>query len=280
VRIAWVHPTWRDLVIEHLGGDPVLRRHFLAHSGIHGVVLAVSVAGGAGGERRMPLLASDADWDTLGDRLYDLVRELEPGELTMLLETLAASIDAADTVRSAGEIGALARMVLERVARRWDAAHAAIPLPTLDAWLRLSRRVEPRADPPSLALTWAELLPAEAPAPDDLPEVQRFTDWLILCRILSAQSLAALGWGPGQLTVIAEFVDRVEADPSRSATDAVIQALEAAARVHPELGGRARRVSAILLEPDARPAWRPRPPGPDEPGVAEGFDVARVLADL
>ena len=68
--IGWVHPSWRDLVIDELREDPDARRRFLSVSAIDGVTLAVSAAGGSTGERTLPLLLDDADWDALGDRLH------------------------------------------------------------------------------------------------------------------------------------------------------------------------------------------------------------------
>jgi hypothetical protein len=280
MRVAWVHPTWRDLVIERLGTDPVMRRHFLAHCGVHGIVLALSVAGGAGGERRLPLLVGDDDWDAIGDRLHALAPELEPAELTVLLEALAATLDELENGADANETQALSALVLARVARGWDAGHAVLPLPALGAWLRLARRLQPPPEPPSLAVTWAELLPARAPDPGDIPEVQRFTDWLILCRLLAPEQLAPLGWSPDQMAPIAGFIDRVAADPPAFATDAVVQALEATAQLHPELSGRARRLTAMLLMPEMSETWAGQPQTIDELTPADGFDIDRVLADL
>jgi hypothetical protein len=83
--IDWVHPSWRDLVIVELREYPVARRRFLSVSGVDGVTLAVSRAGGATGERTLPLLITDADWDALGDRLHELLRELEDRDLARIL---------------------------------------------------------------------------------------------------------------------------------------------------------------------------------------------------
>lgn len=110
--------------------------------------------------------------------------------------------------------------------------------------------------------------------------MQRFTDWLILCRLLPVWALNELGWGPDQISFIAEFIDRVAFDPRRYATDTVDQALDAAARLHPELAGRARRVSALLPAPELSEIWEGRPQPIDEPAPVEGFDIDRVLADL
>jgi hypothetical protein len=49
--VTWVHPSWRDLVIEEVAATPGSRRDFLHRCGIDGALLALSTAGGAGGER-------------------------------------------------------------------------------------------------------------------------------------------------------------------------------------------------------------------------------------
>jgi hypothetical protein len=45
MRVAWVHPTWRDLVVERLAADATLRRHVPRHRGPHEILLALSTGG-------------------------------------------------------------------------------------------------------------------------------------------------------------------------------------------------------------------------------------------
>ena len=59
--IGWVHPSWRDLVINELREDTAARRRFLDACALHGTMLALSQQGGIAGERRLPLLVSDSD---------------------------------------------------------------------------------------------------------------------------------------------------------------------------------------------------------------------------
>src|SRR5262249_39233252 len=65
--VAWVHPSWRDLLIDELAGDAASRLAFLSRCGLDGALVALSVGGGPAGERRLPLLRADADWDALTD---------------------------------------------------------------------------------------------------------------------------------------------------------------------------------------------------------------------
>lgn len=282
MRVTWVHPTWRDLVIERLSANRALRRHFLGRCGVHGIVLALSVAGGDAGQRQLPLVSSDEDWDLLGDRLYTLAPELEVTELSGLMTALAATIDALEPAPADSEPRVLATILLTRVGQRWDSNRVVIPLAALDAWLTLSRRLAPPLAPPSLAATWAELLPVRAPAPNDVPEVQRFADWLILCLVLAEfadEQLPALGYCSEQTALIADFIDRIAADPRASVPEPAVRALEAAASLCPELSSLARQLTRALGQ-ETSVAWIGERPPPDASGWTDGFDVDRVLADL
>ncbi len=193
MRVAWVHPTWRDLVIERLARDAGLWLHFLTRCGPHGVGLALSPAGAAPGERALPLIAGDRDWDALGDRIYTLLPELDHAELAAVLRAiLGAAQTATPNGMAAGEARVLARMALERTAALWAAAGTPVLLDCVDAWLSLSAHLDPPVSPDFLGPTWAELLPAGLPDPDDLSEVQRFTDWVTLSELLGEFSHEAL----------------------------------------------------------------------------------------
>ncbi|HEY2317209.1 MAG TPA: hypothetical protein VGH67_02845 [Solirubrobacteraceae bacterium] len=214
MRVAWVHPTWRDLVIERLAGDAELRRHFLACCGPHGIVLALSTEGGAAGERALPLVVDDEDWDALGDRIYGLVPELDHAELVAVLRALRAVLETMTTDwTAAGEARVLARMTLERTASLWESAAKPVLLDCVDAWLTLSDRLgQPQVWPGFLAATWADLLPAQLPEAHDLAEMQRFADWVTLCELLgefSPELLGELGYGAGQDELVRSFREGV-----------------------------------------------------------------------
>ena len=93
MRVDWVHPSWRDLVIESLAADPAERWRFLRRTGVDGAAIALSTEGGAAGERARPLLQQDADWDALGDGLYTLCADIDEAGAVRLLEVLAAAGD-------------------------------------------------------------------------------------------------------------------------------------------------------------------------------------------
>ena len=284
MRVEWVHPTWRDLVIDRLAAEPALRRRFLSRCGVHGLLLALSIGGGALGERRLPLIASDVDWDTIGDRLYELLPELEPTEVAAVLTAIELAVCELGDQAQAREGTALARVALERSARPWSEERRPIPLELLESWLSLSARLDPPVGPPPLAATWAELLPAQVPALEDRAELQRFIDWLTLCEITSrfpGDALRELDRGMRRQIVCLEFLNRVASDPNLRRDGLVLQALHSLS-AHPQLGSHARRLLRWAHEQagelDEPPAVLSGPPGHWPPPVGDAVD--RVLSDL
>ena len=222
MRVAWVHPTWRDLVIERLAADAALRHRFLGRCGPHGIVLSLSTSGGTEGERRLPLIRDDEDWDAVGDRVYTLVPELEHRELVAILAAIGHALR--DLMREepgrVAEARALARMALERTDSVWTSANAVVSLDCIDAWLGLSKHLDPVVWPGFLAPTWAELLPTELPEPEDLAEMQRFTDWMTLSELagnFSVDLLGELGYGSAQGKLRRDFRDRRRWETERQA---------------------------------------------------------------
>ncbi len=61
--IDWIHPSCRDLAIEELSECEQDRARFLQNCSETGLVLASSVGGGLKGERDLPLLLTNNDWE-------------------------------------------------------------------------------------------------------------------------------------------------------------------------------------------------------------------------
>jgi hypothetical protein len=68
VQIDWMHPSYRDLVIDELSADPGLQHEFLSSMGLSGIKLAISDTGGKEGERRFPLMNLHDSWEILDSR--------------------------------------------------------------------------------------------------------------------------------------------------------------------------------------------------------------------
>jgi hypothetical protein len=291
VRVQWVHPSWRDLVIDHLVEDQAARRRFLSGCGVHGVLLALSFAGGERGERALPLMSGDSDWDALTDRVYELAPELEATELQAVLESVGQAITALDESGAHAEAIALAGTVLTRLTSLWDATKDPIPLQALDGWLTLAGRLPrdaPRPAPPYLVRTWAELLPAGAPSLEDRDGVERFADWLTLAELLHVNFPEALGRLQflDDLHLVDGFLGEVESHPDKihpAAHEHVQRALGLIETLAPRRSNLAHYFFARLGA--ARARIPEMPSASTEPLAAEAwgwrlFDVARVLDDL
>jgi hypothetical protein len=263
MRIEWVHPSWRDLVIESLADDAQTRRRFLARCGVDGAAVALSGAGGAAGERERPLLCEDADWDALADGLYSLSHDLGEVEAIQLLRAL----DAAGDDR---EVLALAELVLKRLG--W--AGRAVSVDALAAWVPLASKLVPRPAAPAVAMTWLALEPHDAPAGPQ--ELERFADWLRLAELLAAHDrelLTGLGFPDRYEPVLEAFADDSPLTEPVLERELRIETLYRLATLDPELAGRAMTEVADIALP-AMSFENLDPPPPRE------FPVARVLRDL
>jgi hypothetical protein len=297
MRVEWVHPSWRDLVIDHLADDPAARSQFLSGCGAHGALLALSSGGGNRGNRELPLLTGDADWDALTDRIYRLAPDLDTRELFAVLDSISHAITVLDRGAARLEAEALARTVLTRIASHWDATNAPIALPALEAWLALADRLPhgPASPaPPDLKPTWAELLPVTAPDLTDRDSVERFADWLTFADLLREHRPdhlhrfrfrnQLLG---DHMRVINMFLDRVDEVGRRlqpACREQVERALDRIETLAPELADLSRYFLSRLRASRAR-LGRDTPHRRSDPimGEAPGwrlFDVERVLRDL
>jgi hypothetical protein len=274
--VTWIHPSWRDLVIEDLATDGWARRRFLERASPDGLLLALSTGGGAAGERSLPLLQADEDWDTIGDRLHELVPELADDELFRLLAALREAFGAGPR----GELRALARTALHASAGRLRGVPS---LSLLDAWLGLAGVAGRPENAPDVTLAWIELLPTSAVDVTDPVALRELDEWLRLVAVLRAHDPDALDRF-GFPTRQADVLDRFLADAMRLPADAATAGLAAAcadrlSAVAPRYDVRARLLAAALRRrtDEEEPLPEPDPTFVPRDDVAL---VARILADL
>ena len=289
--IGWVHPSWRDLVINQLREDTAARGRFLETCGVHGATLALSQEGGIAGERTLPLLVTDADWDLLGDRLRQLLREVEDQDLARVLlsldDVLSADIEPSQT----REAGSLAEHLLGATRRSWEKLHRPFPVFLVEAWYALNARVPKPAGSLPLGPTWGELHPGlllfEELSRSELP---RADEWLALAQTLNnydPDALTALGFFEHDRELIEQLIPTL-----RGALDDDVRALAEStlvriAELFPHQGWFAQRVITAIHAEDQR-WWAPEdiPAPPTTERVTSGpveftrQDVARVLNDL
>jgi hypothetical protein len=293
--IGWVHPSWRDLVIDELAADAEGRRRFLSASGIYGVLLALSGKGGPSGERSLPLMICDRDWDTLGDRIGEVLAELEDHDSGRLLLALGDALS--DWVEPAqrSEVQSLTGYVLGAGSRTWRKRARPVPVFLLDAWYAANAMLSELAEPPPIRVTWTELEPSRSLLAGGLQarDLQALEDWLALAQILATHDLDALErlgfFEPGPQLLLAHLaVDLGEiADPELAGLAENL--LRRIRELSPQHHGLAR---TTLMKLQSKPAderwWVPQdidaPPSREPASYGRvGFtrdDVSRVLADL
>jgi hypothetical protein len=279
-----VHPSWRDLVIVELAGDAPARCRFLERCGLEGILLGLSVAGGASGERVLPLLHDDADWDTLTARIRRLAPELDDASAIRLLESLDAALDADLPDRTRVETAALAALALERLAAAWDARHLTLAVAALETWFALASRVPEPPPAPGLARSWIELLPTEPVDLGSREEVVRFDEWLALADVLRAfapEELERYEFPERQHHVVAAFVIAATKSPPE-AEELVTQVLNRIRGVAPAYAPAAVQATQALTakgEPWFEVRFETHLPRPEQTPTDRTL-VERVLRDL
>ena len=292
--VDWVHPSWRDLVIDELARDRAARREFLRQCSLEGVLLALSVAGGPAGERELPLLPEDADWDEVTERLAALVAELDGPLVTRLVGTITEARLAASEQRD--ELDALATYVLSLLARRWRREHTIVPVGLLSVWFALASELPERPDAPEIATTWIELVPTDVPDVDDAADLAQWDEWSALAELLGEHepgALATFGFPERHGISIATFVAeaRFAAAALRTSPrrELVVQILRRFASLAPGYSNGAASVATALNWPTATEVSTPprRAISPEllqildaTPPESERALVERVLRDL
>lgn len=219
--IDWVHPSWRDLLIDELRGDPDARRRFLRVCGPYGALLVLSREGGVAGERALPLLVDDGDWDAFTDRVDELLRELEDRDLARLLLACSEAPGADLDARQRTEARSLTEYVLGATKRCWDKRRRPLPVFLLEAWYESNSSLPERLEPPRVGPTWAELHPASLAFGGDRSELRRADEWLALAQTLARydpQTLEALGFPEretGTLTHLIHATSKLIDQPDR-----------------------------------------------------------------
>ncbi len=292
--IGWVHPSWRDLVINELREDAAARRRFLRACGVHGAMLALSQEGGIAGERTLPLLVTDADWDELGDRLRQLLRVLEDQDIARVLLALGGVLSADVDASQKREARSLAQHLLEATSRSWDKQHRPLPVFLVEGWYALNDLARELANPPRLGPTWAELYPGSPPVHGlERAELTRADEWLALVQTLyryDPAALRALGFFERAQELLEHLVDAIartaDAD-MRPLAESVLARIQELAPDHTHI---AQLVITRVQQQRAgeRRWWVPEdiPAPPSTETVPSGQveftreDVDRVLSDL
>jgi hypothetical protein len=218
--IEWIHPSVRDVAIEYLMAHDRDRQRFLRMATPSGFILAVSSAGGASGERTLPLAITRADWEALSARAREILSAessaTQLGLLQALLVALQESKGAPKEIRE--HLEALGTQALGSVYARWEPAGVEVAPPLLGTYYELSVAVRQLAPSPSLERVWQTLarrgLAAVRAGLIDEQAVIRLGAWIEFAVLLAANEprfLRIAHFPRDQTESLSEAVDLLEA---------------------------------------------------------------------
>jgi hypothetical protein len=154
MRIDWIHPSCRDLVIEELAREHDLQSKFLGSMSLQGIKLAISDSGGATGDRHMPLMNYRGNWDLLTNRCLKVVASGTQDDITDLLTALtSAATNTTDSERKSYLCEAIAS-VCETARNKWDSNSSSLSTEDLTAYCDASILLTPLASIPKLDSSW------------------------------------------------------------------------------------------------------------------------------
>ncbi len=160
VSYEWMHPSWRDLVIEHLIQNRIERRQFISRCGLNGILLAISFGGGAEGLRKYPLLVEQEDWRLFQDRVK---KYLEDSELTDDHKILSSIDDSLMKLAVSEDVELenmkeLAANAIIACKGKWDSREEIIPNNLLKNYYSISEYIKPLPPGPDIEATWNHVI--------------------------------------------------------------------------------------------------------------------------
>jgi hypothetical protein len=186
--LQWMHPSYRDLVIEELPQDPAMYERFLRHMSLGGIKLAMSDTGGATGARKFPLITDAASWRLVGERCEEVAATGSSHEAEGLLSTLVSAAEGG-AEEEAAQLGEIISRCLARLRQRWSAqVMSAAELKAFCAASEHSSHVEAL---PDATITWSDRgrMPTKALTDHKqhyLPNAEELKEWADLVDVLKA----------------------------------------------------------------------------------------------
>jgi hypothetical protein len=215
---SWVHPSVRDLVIEHLRADAAARRRFLGHARIDGVMLALSSEGGARGDRRFPLLEGPEDWTEISSRVVELVKAGEPNQNARLMALLSNTSRLAGAEEAAAQAGHLLDLTQAGLVALGEhpAAAEALSVATLRSFYNASSNLLPPVAGPDVRPIWEELVARvraslEGPVEEFVGECEQWLDLTGLLRSFEPRWAIGLAFPEAYENDLQAIVARLEA---------------------------------------------------------------------
>jgi hypothetical protein len=168
----WIHPSYRDLVIDELTADSDLRTQFLRRASLEGVKIAVSDTGGQEGQRRLPFMLSGESWRVLEDRCLSIISD--GNQDSDMLEVLASAAAKSTSNDLAARWERLLTAVCNAVRGKWDATQRVINSREIGAFERARSSIKSLIQLPDLTHTWGRTEEEFRGSLDGDPELRDF----------------------------------------------------------------------------------------------------------
>ncbi|QMV19321.1 hypothetical protein GOB94_11985 [Granulicella sp. 5B5] len=151
-EIDWVHPSYRDLIIDQLMNNRTMRLRYLKVGGLNAVNLAISQVGGSEGNRSFPLLPDEESWLVLSETVDHAIRSMTAFEVDRLLTAIAGSLK--ESGQSNPGVRDFSRTVCIALKARWDVQKKSLKSSILKNFYELSVLADTDVPSPELRDTW------------------------------------------------------------------------------------------------------------------------------
>ncbi len=188
-RIDWTHPSCRDLVIEELINDSLLKKRFLQNMSLEGVKLAISDVGGGSGKRRFPLMDSQESWIFLLERCLHVIDSGNRLEIVDLFKVLRDAMLQSPEKQIKEQLLPVLKSVCEHVVSRWNNSRFSLTSHEIREFCETSLLVTPLPALPALNLSWSKSEQSIHESLDGWEEVSSeylsaFGEWISLVKVI------------------------------------------------------------------------------------------------
>jgi hypothetical protein len=230
--LRWIHPSYRDLVIEELEKDENRATKFLECCSLEGIKLAVSVAGGAKGQRQFPLMSAPGSWDILEQRVIEIIRdalnERRVADTLSIMRTATTAASPSGHVQN--RLAKILTSCCEAARLRWDGAGAVLDSSVIEEFFDATMCLIPPPTMPALLRTLNKAEQEYEQAMDELTKCRfqldagRILRWASVAKIVAKSDprlLIQLGFPESYRERIQQVCEEVksEADSSWSYQD-------------------------------------------------------------
>lgn len=152
--ISWMHPSYRDLIIDELALDDDLRTQFLKNMSVQGIKLTISDTGGQEGRRRLPLITDSKSWKLFRSRCVQISASLDSRDEENLLTALTAAIQSAHKDEEVRQLAITLQAVCDSLRDKWNSTEAILSASAIRSCCNASLLLEPLPPLPLLKPTW------------------------------------------------------------------------------------------------------------------------------